>query len=150
MPTLLGALRDHLISENIVRSPRVAGATPPMWLEPRDGAPAPGEGENSTEVGATATVAAFRNGGIAARPYESMLQTLGVDLWLRVKTAPVADTLHGQIRAALIDKRNWTMGGVTVVESSEWATLQPLGSDHQGFTYVCKFMFEIRTADLLA
>jgi hypothetical protein len=48
---------------------------------------------------------------------------------------------------ALIDKRDWMMGGVYVVESEQWRALQRLGSDEQGYEYV---VLHLRAAARLA
>lgn len=140
--TLLDYLRDHLIGETVVRDPRTAGALPPFWREPRNGAPAPGEGSSPVEIGADATVSAFLTGGIPSRPYESFWRKDIVDLWVRTKTAPTAIQLDAQIRAALIDKRAWDMAGLLIIESEQWRPFQRLGSDAQGFTYVVSYLFE--------
>jgi hypothetical protein len=146
MPTLLDHLRDHLISESIVRSPRTAGAAPPLWLEPREGIPAPGEGSGS-EVGADAVLGAYFTGGIASQPWESFIREDTIDLWLRTRTAPIAFTLWQQLREELIDKRNWNMAGLTIIESREWRPLQPLYRDAQAFTFVASIVFERYAAD---
>ena len=140
--TLLDRLRQYLIDEGVVRSPRTAGSEPPMWLEPKLGAPAPGEGENPTEVGPTITVSAFLGGGIPARPYEAFWRRQTVDLWLRTRTAPQAFDIDSSIYAAIADRRNWGMAGLLVIESRQWRELQRLGSDEQGFTFIASYLFE--------
>lgn len=142
MATLLDHLRDHLIAENIVRDPRTAGPLPPLWREPRNGAPAPGEGTEAAEIGPTATVAAFVSGGFPPRPYESFWRKDTVDLWLRTASAPTAFQLDASIRAALIDRRNWSMAGLPVIDCEQWRSLQRLGSDDQGYTHVVSYIFE--------
>jgi hypothetical protein len=47
---------------------------------------------------------------------------------------------------ALIDKRDFMMGGVYVVESEQWRALQRLGSDEQGYEYVVSYIFELLRA----
>lgn len=140
--TLLDSLRQHLIDEGIVRDPRVAGALPPFWREPRLGAPAPGEGSTATEIGPTVVVSAFMSGGVPARPYEAFWRRQTVDLWLRTKTAPQAFDIDSSIYAVLADRRNWNMAGLLVIQSRQWRELQRLGSDEQGFTYIASYLFE--------
>jgi hypothetical protein len=139
---LLTHLRDHLIAEGLVRRPSVAGAAPPMWLEPRDGVPAPGEGENATEIGPTTVVGAYLTGGIPPRPYMAMLRRDTVDVWLRSQRAPLNFQLEVAIRTAVIDRRDWTMAGLQVVESLMWRPLQRLESGPQGYTHIFSLIFE--------
>lgn len=148
MTLLLDGLRAHLAGAGIVRIPRDAGTAPPMWLHPRDGVPAPGEGEPArrVEIGPDAVLGAFLTGGIPPRPYEAVLRRDIVDIRLRTKTAPLAMALDEQIRAALVDRRNWLMGGVRVIESRQWRAMQPLGSDAQAFDWVVAFLFETYAA----
>lgn len=141
MATLLEHFRDHLVSAGVVRIPRVAGTVPPLWLEPRDGAPAPGD-KTGTEDSST-VLSAFLTGGLASRPYESFMRTDIVDVWVRATQAPAVFDLETGLRAAIIDKRAWDMAGLTVIESLQWRPLQRLGSDAQGFTFVCAFTFQI-------
>jgi hypothetical protein len=143
MPSqLLTALRDHLAGEGIARVPSVAGPLPPMWLEPRQGVPAPGEG-TPPEVGASVVLGATVTGGIPPRPYESWQRRPIVDLTIRSTAAPAAHQLDEQIRGALIDRRNWLMGGLRVIESQVWREFQPLTFNEQAFTYVVAYVFQL-------
>lgn len=139
---LLTYLRDHLIAEGLVRRPSVSGTTPPMWLEPRHGTPAPGEGENATEIGPTTVVGAYLTGGIPPRPYMAMLRRDTVDVWLRSQRAPLNFELEVAVRAAVIDRRGWVMAGLPVVESLLWRPLQRLESSDQGYTHIFSLLFE--------
>lgn len=143
MATLLEDLRDHLVAHGIVRRPRetLPAGRPPMWLEPRNGIPAPGEGQNATEVGSDAVVGAYVSGGIATDRHEGFLRIDGIDIHLRTRTAPIALELEAQIRAALNDRRHWTMGSRTVEESLQFRPLQRLGSGDHGFDWVTEYLF---------
>lgn len=146
MALLLKDLRSYLVGEGVVRVPSVAGPAPPLWLEPKHGTPAPGEGNNPTERGTDAVLAAFREGGPPARSYESFLRTDLVDLRIRTTTATRADELEIALRAALIDKRGWTMGTRTVVESGQLSGLDRLAADEQSFTYQVVYWFQTYAA----
>ncbi len=140
--TLLDALRNHLIGQGIVRKPAVAGAAPPLWLEPDEGAPAPGEGTTATEINAGAVLAAFLTGGIAPERYETFIRRDTVDIWIRTRTAPIAFDLDARVRRELADRRNWNMGGMRVIESSQFRPLQRLASDRaQGGTRIVSYLF---------
>lgn len=140
MADLLDAMRDHLVTDGAVRVPRDGGSAPPLWLEPRDGAPAPGD-KTGAEDGPV-VLSAFLTGGIASRPYESFMRTDIVDVWLRALRAQDVWPVENALRASLVDKRGWTMGGLTVIESLQWRPLQRFGSDAQGFTYITAFSFQ--------
>jgi hypothetical protein len=146
MPPLLTAIRDHLVTNAVVRAPDVPGALPPCWKEPKLGTPAPGEtppGGGATEVGVDAVVALYLTGGIAPEPYGSFIRKPIVDVRLRTRTGLIAENLELAITKVLIDRRDFTMGGLYVVECEQWRTLQRLGSDEQGFEYTAAFVFEL-------
>jgi hypothetical protein len=46
------------------------------------------------------------------------------------------------MRAALMDKRAWAMGGLTIVESRLERPLQMIQSNEQGFDFVSGWLFE--------
>jgi hypothetical protein len=139
---LLTALRTHLIDVGVVRNPEVAGPAPPMWLEPRLGVKAPGEGDG-VEIGPDLVVGAFVSGGIPPRRYESWQRQPIVDLQIRARTAVLAHDLDAQIRAELIDRRSWMLGPLHVIESLVWREFQPLGFSEQAFDYVAAYAFQL-------
>lgn len=141
-PDLLSSLRTYLADEGLVRVPTDSGSEPPMWLEPRDGVPAPGEGNKVSERGDTLVIGAFDVGGIPPRPYESFKRTDFIDIWMRSTTAKVARDFEVDLRAALADKRNWDMAGLTVIESLIFRDKQRLGSSPQAFDFVTEYSFE--------
>ena len=143
MADLLSELRAHLITEGIVRDPATPGAQPPMWLQPRDGVPAPGEGPTTTAIGQTAVLGAFRTGGIPRGAYASWGRLLTVDITFRTTTAPAAVALDEQIRAVLVDRRDWMMGALHVIECLPWREFQPVGSDRQSFDALASYVFEV-------
>lgn len=118
-----------------------------MWLEPREGVPAPGEGQNATERGTNAVLGAYVTGGIPSQPYEAMLRKDTIDVWFRTTTAPRAFALYQALFDALADKRDWDMAGLTVIETLEFRPLQRLGSDQQAFNFVWTLLVERYRAD---
>lgn len=140
------ALRDHLVTQNIVRKPSVSGTLPPCWLEPRHGVPAPGEryeGGSPTEVGPTTVVGVKLAGGIPQDPIvASTIRRTHLDIWVRTKSAPAAGTLEIALREQLDDRFNWNMGGLTIIHSQIWRELQPVSADAQAFTYIVAYGFE--------
>lgn len=147
MATLADQVRTYLIAQGIVRDPRVAGGLPPAWRQPVDGVPAPNEGIG-VEVGPTAVVGLVKSGGIARPRFEKEWRRDIIDIYLRTTTWPIAETLYDLIADALIDKRNWTMGSMVIIESLEWRPHQMLDSDSaQGFTSHCAVLFQSYAAD---
>jgi len=143
MPQLLTALREHLITEGLVRKPSVAGALPPLWLEPQLGVPAPGEGNNPTEVGSDLVIGAYLTGGFAPPPYGSFLRKPIIDLRFRGRNPVTIENTELAISKALIDRRDWMMNTMYVVECEQWRPLQRLGSDEQGFEFVTAYWYEL-------
>lgn len=145
MPRLLTALRDHLVTQDVVRDPRVAGAQPPLWLEPRRGAPAPGEGTGA-EVG-DPVLAAFRAGGLTPTPARGYARQDIVSFTARSSDAAGSHDLENALRVELAPpplgrRYDFTMGGLYVIECQLWRALQPAGADDQGFTFTFAFLFE--------
>lgn len=140
--TLLQYVRDHLIANNVVRKPSVGGAKPPLWLQPRDGVPAPGE-KAAPEDDDAIVIGAFLTQGIAREPYTaSALRTDGIDFRFRVARADLVDAVDDAIRAVLNDQRNYSLAGLPVVESMLFRPLAFLGSDENGFDFVSEYHFE--------
>jgi hypothetical protein len=152
VPSILEALRDHLITQNIARSPRVAGPKPPLWLAPQNGIPAAGEGTNATEVGDPAVLALFLAPGIASSPFEAWMERPIVDVWARTRTSPQAlDLLHA-VRGAVIGVTpepavGFVMGGLTVIGAQEWRPIQPVlpTAAGTGWTYTWSALFQVYT-----
>lgn len=138
---LLASFRAGLVAAGVCRVPAVAGAAPPMYLEPRDGAPAPGQNPG-VEADASCVLSAFASGGIPPDAYESWLRRDTVDVWIRTAKAPTAFAVEGGLRAALIDRRNFALGSMRVVEVSQWRELQRLGSDDDGWTFIVSYMVQ--------
>jgi hypothetical protein len=146
MADLLGNLRTYLIAQGVCRKPSVAGASPPMWLEPQQGVPAPGEqypGGDPTGIGATVVLGAFRTGGFATGPYESAWRIPTVDIRIRASRADYVTATEVAITPLLIDKREWMMGALNVIESQMWRALQPITIDAQSFDYVVSYSFQL-------
>lgn len=140
---LLPHLRDYLIAQGLVRKPSTAGAAHPLWLDPRDGVPAPGEGASAVERDADVVLGAFQVSGIPKPPYEaSVLRTDAVDIWIRSRIAPLAYQTADPIIAAIGDQRQFDLAGLTIVECLLFRPLQRLGSDENSFDFTMQFTFE--------
>jgi hypothetical protein len=131
---LLTHLRDYLAAPaqgSLVRDPRVAGAAPPFWRSPGEGAIAPGE-KTGDENDDRLVVSAFRQPGptspVAEQPH---WRYAVVDLWIRATVQPQAWELDAAIRPLLVGvgapKQSFDMAGLTVIAASQFRELQPLG-----------------------
>lgn len=139
---LLEDLQTYLVAEGLVRDPAVAGDTTPLYLQPRNGVPAPGKGEG-VELDNNLVMGAFLTGGIPTGPYVKGRRKRTVDIRYRAKKAPFAEEKDLLIREALHDKRAWQMGGRLVIETLQSREFQPLGSDDQSFDFVVTYLFEV-------
>ncbi len=140
---LLPYVRDFLIAQGIVRKPSVAGDDPPLWLDPRSGVPAPGEGENDDEIDADLVLGAYQVTGIPRAPYEQkVLRTDAVEIWVRARMAPFAYQVSDEIVEVLADKRAFDLAGLTIIECLLFRPLARLGSDENGFDFNLQFTFE--------
>jgi hypothetical protein len=146
MPSILDALRTHLINAGIGRDPRVAGSLPPIWRAPGE-VYAPGEGNNATEVGTDAVVALFQPTGIASGDFEAWIERPIVQVWARTTTAPKAVRLLKQIKTSILGNTvepavALDLGGLFIISAREWQTIQPLTPQTQGWTYTWSVRFE--------
>lgn len=158
--TLLDHLMDHLRGAAIVRRPGEAGAAaarPPLWRNPPNGTPAPGDAEGTTVDGLV--IGAFIAGGIPAGEGEGFSRRRNVDLQYRSKVVPTIETTAAAVRRQLAPpsgdgglegagipgaRFNWDMAGLRVIASSEWRELQPIGaSADEVWTFVHAFTFEL-------
>lgn len=140
---LLSALRNHLVGQGIVRRASATGTAPPLLLEPQQGVPEPGTGEGIVPD-PVIHLGAFLTGGVAPGRYESWWRQPIVDVRFRAKGSQAVQTVQATelaISKALIDRVDWTMDGLYVVESEQWRPLQRLGSDEQGYEYVAAYRF---------
>lgn len=142
-PTVVTALRDHLISLGIGRAPEIPGSLPPIWRDPQTGVPAPGEGSNPTMVGTDVVIGLYRTTGLPPRRFEGERRTPIVQVNLRVRRAGLADSIGEQIEKAVLDRRNWLMGGLRVIESQQVSPLSLVTADAQSYDYRLSFSFEL-------
>lgn len=140
---LLNDFREYLMAQGVVRKPSIAGSTPPLWLEPRNGTPAPGESpSNNTTEKSDTVLGAFLNlaGGIPARPYESSMRADTIEVRYRVKTAELITPIERAVRGALLDHKDFFMGTQRVIACDEWRALTRVDSDEQGFEYLSSYV----------
>lgn len=147
-PDLLDNLRAYLIGLGLVRDPRDGSQQnilPPLWIEPRLGVPAPGqkEGLNPVESDDKLVVAIRQATDTPPSRYEGFLRHNHVEFLYRGRIPKPVLALENQIRAALNDKRGWTMVNVPVNESLMVRGLQPLGSDPIAFNYIQEYEFSL-------
>lgn len=139
---LLYNLRSALNAAGISRTPTVGGTAYPLWIDPRNGVPAPGEGKPS-ETNADCVLGAFQVSGIPRGSYEDeFLRIDAVDIWVRARIAPIAYDVDERIHAVLGDKRAYTLGVLPILESKLFRPLQRLGSDEDGYVFTTQYTFE--------
>lgn len=143
---VLGAFRNHLVALELMRKASVAGPLPPAIIEPRGGAPAPGEGEGTAND--PDLIVTLRGGGEIPPGDNGWLLQTTIDVRYRGLTAERIMRLDADIVASLhegpgIRRRAWEMGGLFVLETGIWVGLTPL--EHhaaQGFDYVTRIYVE--------
>lgn len=153
---LLIALQRELADADITRIPGVAGAEPPLWVEPADGAPEPGT-KSGVEGDPNTALALFHSGGVVGQGWERQIT---VDFWIRTKgNAPMlrAMDLDERIRDQLLphpvlvdgQRMNFKLAAGTadellVIACAQWRELQRLGSSAgQGYTDVVSYWFQL-------
>lgn len=146
--TLQERIQSFLIDEGLVRDPYVVGPNYPLWIEP-EGIPAPGQGENATEIHDTMVLAVMRVAGLVSPRREGFIRTDGMEFWLRCTDAVLADEWEPSLRARLHDKYHWSMAGLMIEESRLYRDMQRITADAHSFTYNLQYMFEYWSQDAI-
>lgn len=154
---VLTALRNELVAAGIVRKPANAGALPPMHVEPRGGAPAPGERE-APEDDPDVVVTISLSGDLAEAPFAPTRRTV-VDVRYRSKgnTGLIkARKVDAAIRARLVNNASYGLGylldaagaaPLLVLQASVFAGLGRISNDpDQGFDELAKYALETQLA----
>lgn len=144
---VLTALRIHLVGAGLVRKASIAGAAPPVFIEPIGGTPGPGEGE-PPEVDPNLHIGLFAGGDIPIGEQDGFMLKTTIDVRYRGRNAQQILNLDNELVKQLHDaggqrRRGWTMGGLFMVETGVWTGCQPLGrSKAEGYEYVTKVYAE--------
>lgn len=149
---LLSAFRSHLAAASLVREPGTGTANiPPLWLEPPEGAIAPGE-KRGIENHDRLVLSAFMVAGPPAGAFDAWRRQHIIDLRIRtVGTGgvQVATDYDARIREAIIGHGvapaiNFLMGDLRIIQAREYTALQRVGATPgQGWTYRHQFLFEV-------
>lgn len=150
---LLQAFQADLTAAGLARRPGVAGSAPPLWMEPSDGAPAPGEKAGvENDAGTVLTVFApdeVLGGGNWQQQHE-------IDVWVRTKgngAVTRAYDVEQAIRDRIIgadefridfDLAPGTPQAMRIIEARVYAGLRRLGSDpEQGYTHLVSYALTV-------
>jgi hypothetical protein len=141
--TILDGFFDYMIAEGLARNPKIATAGKhPLWIEPADGVPGPGEGSATVEKDSDLVLGAFQTTGLTTERYESFMRVDSITVWIRSRKAYMAHEFEPQLQEALHDKRNWTMGMKNIIESLMFRPMQRVSSDAaQGFVFSTEYLF---------
>lgn len=127
-----------------------------MWLQPRDGTPAPGESPEDNDVEKAAlVVGAIALAGPPTPRHEGTTWRYDlIELRIRATKAPAAIELSDTIRLLVNDRRNYDLAPVDgagnakrVIESLTIRELAPLGSGPQGYTFGIQHLFQTYLTD---
>lgn len=159
---ILAAFREDLIAAGLGRRPSTAGdpeGNPyPFVIEPRDGAPAPGELSDEDFDHAELVVSLFHGGDLAEATGYDAAQRRRATIDVRYRSADNAAmreamALDAAIRARLFTPaRNYgygfVLGGpespVWVHQAALWGGLGPLGRGREvAYDQVAKYLFEV-------
>lgn len=151
---VLTALRNELATAGLIRKPDVAGGLPPAFVEPRGGAPAPGEREAPETDGLL--VLTIRLGGeLSEGRFNAYRRRLTVDLIYRTRGTPglqAGRALDAAIRKHLVGDHDTNALGfrldepdlnVQVLESGVWAGLGPVSDVDDVRTDRSSLMLEV-------
>lgn len=142
------AIHEELTAAGLVRRPGDAGPLPPLIIEPRGGAPAPGD-RDAPEDDPSLVVTLTFSGDISEGPLDGYRRRSVFDFRYRsAGTAGLkrARTLDAAIRARLVDRYGWTMGTdhpVYVLSSSMFGGLGKIAVRPDGTDEAAKYVFEV-------
>lgn len=152
---LLSALRAELVTAGLVRRPSDAGALPPLFIEPIDGPPAPGERE-APETDGTLVVTARLSSELGEGPGDSWRRRIVVDLVYRsTGTAGIiaGRALDEAIRERLVHGADYGMGvlldeagsPVRVLQFTVFGGIGPVAQEGGVRTELAKYLAEVET-----
>lgn len=151
---ILAAFREELVTANLVRKPSSAGALPPLHIEPRGGAPAPGEREG-IEDDANLVLSLFASGELSEDNFDAVTRRrLVIDVRYRAASSAAersAMALDAAIRGLLIRPDTnygfgFELGSASLIFVHQAALFGGLGPIERGeglpFTLGAKWMIE--------
>lgn len=160
MRNVVGAFRDHLIAEGVVRRPDVAGPggrpwLPPAWKIPDEGAIGPGDAAAADRPAVThddgLVLSIFMAPGFAPAAGEEDIRRVGVDVHLRGNAVPAILNAETAMRSALLGdppgiggRVDWMMADLYVIQLREHKPLQILTTGSGTFTFLVGYLLEIR------
>lgn len=147
-------LMDYLIAQGVAQDKNTAVFTsvPSIWLDPRDGAPLPRDGE-----GAVITLRETLT--IPPSSLEEWMMRTTVDVIVRARTARPGRLIQRQIHNLLVPyadssggRKQFTIGALLVERCWEWRGDQPLPQrqsigetdPHRTYDRVASYMFDVR------
>jgi hypothetical protein len=143
-------LADFLIDEELVRPPTATGTEPVVFVDPTEGAPAPGDLKGRAVSDITLTIQT--DGGSASQPYFGFIDQLDLMLIYRVKPGKEKDLIDfsNSVDYILDDKRAFTMGALRVEIAQRIGPLDLLSiSDKgEGNVYSSTYSFLVRKINL--
>lgn len=145
-------LRDYLISEGLAQGQDQTPSltVPSIWLNPRDGAPAPRREKKGGDYLETATITLVDTNTTGPPELEAWLEETFVDVTVRSRTAAPGKLLQRQIRGLLTPigelygRKNWIMNRLLVEYSTLWRGDQALDADETSYRRVQSFRFGVR------
>lgn len=133
---VIDELRAYLLAQGIVQAQTASPSTtlPSIWLDPRDGARLPRDGEDVTVT--------LRDTMLAAPDrLQAWEEVAYIDVITRARKEPAGKLVQRSIRNLLHPisahggKYQWTMGSLLVAYSTVWRGDQPLPRDGDAITY---------------
>lgn len=155
--TVLTATRNELVAAGLVRRPSVAGALPPLHVEPRDGPPAPGERE-APELDAELVATLRLSGEVSEERFNAYRRRVVVDVIYRTRGTTGlrrGRELDAAVRARLVERGDYGLGytldaggasPVLILQAGIFGGLSPLGESAGVRTEMAKYMLEVLAA----
>jgi hypothetical protein len=158
MPELyvLEELKAYLISQGVAQAQDATPSLtiPSLWLNPRDGAPAPRRAASGGDYLEAATVTLIDTNTSGPVGMEAWIEETFVDVVVRSRTAAPGKLIQRQVRGKLAPigdlygRKHWTMGALLVEYSTLWRGDQPVDADDVSYRRVQSFRFGVRRSVL--
>lgn len=144
-------LHAYLITQGVAQAPDAVPSetVPSVFLQPRQDAPTPREGENQTVT--------LVDTNLSGPPgVEAWLQDCFIDIIVRSRNDAEGKLLHRAIHGLLAPigqlggRKHWRMNELLVQESRMWRQERPMPTVENGLTYdrAASFQFRCARSDL--
>lgn len=149
-------LQAYLVAQGVAQQPDQTPSltVPSIWLQPRDGAPAPRRAPKGGDYLEAATITLVDTNTTGPPELEAWLEETFVDITVRSRFAAPGKLIQRQIRGLLtptgdlFGRKGWQMNNLRVEYSTIWRGDQPVDADDVSYRRVQSIRFGVKRTAL--